>query len=140
MDDSISSLHEEEDRGINNLIISSVLLSMATTRSDIHKIVARTLLKVQENQLGIKVKEITDKALTKLLKYGILRVKQDKPQQAFSKLDDSIIFPSQVDDSLNDESVPTTEKKPKKFISLFNSTELELCPLGKAAMKGRIVT
>lgn len=136
MDDSVSSLHVEKDRGINNLIISSVLLSIGTTRSDIHKIVAKTLLKIQETRLGVSAKEVTDKALAALLKSGILRVKDENSKEAYSKLDSTVIFPTQMDGPLEEESPVRPGKKKKKRIILVNSTELELCPLGRAAMKG----
>ncbi|OXU31363.1 hypothetical protein TSAR_014936 [Trichomalopsis sarcophagae] len=134
MDDSISTLHIEKDRGVNNLIISSVLLSIATTRADILNIMSKTLLKVQEDRLGISVKEVTDKALTALLKSGILRVKQKQTKEVFSKLDSTVIFPSQMDDDVT----TSVKKEKKKYITLVNNTELELCPLGRAAMKGSI--
>lgn len=140
MDDSISSLHEEKDRGINNLIISSVLLSIAKTRSDIHAILSKTLLKTQENRLGINLKEIVDKALVQLLKTGVLRVKKENASETFGKANVTVFFPTQTNDLSMDEnnhlSPKNAKSKKKKTITLMNSTELELCPLGRAAMKG----
>lgn len=139
MDDSISSLHEEIDRGINSLIISAVLLSIASTRADIHELVSKTLLKVQESRLDISVKEVTDKALANLVKSGVLRVKKEQLAKCFSKpdLNTTVIFPTQIqrneDDVKGEESAG---KKKKSIVELTNSTQLELCPLGKAALKG----
>ncbi|XP_058790306.1 helicase POLQ-like isoform X2 [Phymastichus coffea] len=138
MDDSISSLHEEKDRGINNLIISSVLLSVASTRADVHKIMSKTLLKVQEDRLCVSVKEVTDKALVSLLRNHILRLKETNSIKSDSNLDTSVRFPTQIEQNEVDEETKKSVKKTKNIIYLTNSTELELCPLGKAAMKGSI--
>ncbi|XP_014224131.1 helicase POLQ-like [Trichogramma pretiosum] len=140
MDAATSSLHEDIDRGINNLIISSVLLNIANTRKDIHAIVSKSLLKVQENRLGINVKEIADKALASLLKAGVLRVKQKEKSRTYIKLDATVVYPTQIDDIFEEMKVPSKpiEKPTKTIIKLVNDTEIELCPLGKAAMKGSI--
>lgn len=144
MNDSTSSLHTESDRGINNLIMSSVLLSIAKTRLDIHKLLSKTLLKIQEHKLKINVKEIVDKAISQLLKNGVLRIKQENPTKTSSIFDETFFFPSQINNE-NDTSQsimsPNSEKKrnKKKRILLVNSTELELSPLGRAAMKGKFV-
>ncbi|XP_014219348.1 helicase POLQ-like [Copidosoma floridanum] len=147
MNDTTSSLHTEVDRGINNLIISSVLLSTVTTRLSIHELISKTLLQIQEDKLGINVKQIVDKALTQLLNSGILRVKQTNTANSPSDLNTSVIFPSQIVSSSdeNDTSLvmtknsPANEKKKNKiYTTLVNSTEIELCPLGRAAMKGSI--
>lgn len=62
MDDSLSTLHVDKDRGMNNLILSSTLYSLATTRSELHKLVRRTLLNIQQKRLNVNVKEIADRS------------------------------------------------------------------------------
>ncbi|XP_011494066.1 PREDICTED: helicase POLQ-like [Ceratosolen solmsi marchali] len=131
MDEAITSLHIEKDRGMNNIIISSVLLSIAKTRFDLHNILSKTLL-------NINIKEVTDKALVSLLKSGIIRAKEKNSADTTSqKLDSTVIFPTQ-NNALTDGESTSEEKEKKKCIVLINSTELELCPLGRAAMKGSI--
>lgn len=130
----MSTLHSEEDRGINNLILSAILLSIATTRSDLHKLVSTTLLKIQENRLDVNIKKVTDRAISSLLKSGVIKVKEKKKEES-GKPDVTIYFPSQQSD---EEPIKPSPKKGKKKVILTSSTELELCQLGRAAMKGII--
>lgn len=126
MDDCLSTLHLEEDRGINNLILSSILFSIAATRSDLHKLASMTLLGVQEKRLNVSVKDITDKAIGNLLKAGVLRVKRSgdfDPNVTVGILSQFV------------ENEPKV-KKGKRTIVLTANTILELSPLGRAAMKG----
>ncbi|KAJ8678685.1 hypothetical protein QAD02_014472 [Eretmocerus hayati] len=135
MDDAASSLHYEKDRGINNLIISCVLLNVAKTRLDVHKVMSKTLLKIQENRLCINVKEVTDKSLAVLVKSGVFRIKEKETSKNSQNLEISVIFPTQINSPCEPEMSPKYNKA-KKSIVLVNSSELELCPLGRAAMKG----
>lgn len=132
MDDSLSTLHVDKDRGMNNLILSSTLYSLATTRSELHKLVRRTLLNIQQKRLNVNVKEIADQTLTELLKSGVIKVK--KTEECFDtyKPNVTVAIPSQ-DIYPNSKSI---QIKGKKTVTLTNDTQLELCNLGRAAMKG----
>ncbi|XP_033216324.1 helicase POLQ-like [Belonocnema kinseyi] len=112
MEDVISSLHTEEDRGIHSLILSAVLLSIAKTINDLYSLTAKTLLSVQKSRLGANVKEVTDKATLELLKKGVLKIKGHNATNSDSK-ENSTVLPS-------------------------GETELELSDLGRAAMKACI--
>lgn len=113
MEDVISSLHTEEDRGIHNLILSAVLLSIAKTINDLYSLTAKTLLSVQQNRLGANVKEVTDKAILDLLEKEVLKIKGQNATNSDSKKKSKV--------------VPSEE------------TELELSGLGRAAMKGSLL-
>lgn len=146
MDDSMSSLHLYNDRGLNSLIISCVLLSVATTRPELHNVMSKSLLKIQERRLEINTKTITDKALMNLLKSGILRKKNENNKQLSNAefLNCSFIFPTQLEiqGSMGLEPLsPLSENclmydNKKKNLVLIDNSELELCPLGRAALKG----
>lgn len=129
MDDCMSTLHLEEDRGINNLILSSVMLEIATTRSDLHKLVGLTLLGVQQNRLNVNIKTVIDDAITVLLKAAVLRVKRS------GDFDPNITvgIESQINEDVN---YKPKNKKGKRCIMLSTNTILEPTPLGRAAMKG----
>lgn len=133
MTDSLSTLHIEKDRGINNLILSAILLSIAVTRMDIHKISKRTLLAIQQCRLNIDLKKVVDDALTTFVKSGVMQVKKTK-ENIGSKPNTTVTFPSQ------ETNVNQTFNAPigKKRVALTHSTELELCSLGRAALKGSI--
>lgn len=133
MDDSLSTLHIDKDRGINNLILSAILFSMATTRHELHKIVKRTLLNIQQKRLNVNIKQIVDETITEFLKSGVIKIKEKERNVNISKPNISVIFPSQ-----DISSCPTTiETKKKRIIKLTNNSKLELCSLGRAAMKGK---
>nr|XP_033323722.1 helicase POLQ-like [Megalopta genalis] len=134
MDDCLSKLHVDNDRGINNLILSATLFSIAKTRSQLHKLSKRTLLNIQQQRLDVNIKHVADKAITEFLKSGVMKVKQERSYRGF-KPNVSVAIPSQDEDSAN--KVTEINKK-KTIVTLLGETELELCSLGRAAMKGNI--
>ncbi|XP_017875050.1 helicase POLQ-like [Ceratina calcarata] len=131
MDDSLSTLHVERDRGINNLLLSSVLYSIATTLLELRELAGRTLLNIQQKRLNVNLKEIVDKTITELLKAGVIKI--SKQDESFIE-DVSVVFPTQHLPS-RDTSTKTAKKR---IVELRNNTKLELCSLGRAAMKGCI--
>ncbi|XP_051169312.1 helicase POLQ-like [Leptopilina boulardi] len=110
IDDVLSSLHTEQDRGLNNLILSSVLLNIAKTKAKLKLLINRTLMKLQEARLSINVEEIMDNAIFALLEKGILIV-------------------------INDNGINSNLME-NKVIS--DVTEFDLSHLGRAAMKACI--
>ncbi|XP_050493111.1 helicase POLQ-like isoform X1 [Bombus huntii] len=134
MDDSLSTIHIDRDRGINNLILSAILLHIATTRCELHKIAEKTLLNIQQKRLNVNVKQIVDDALTEFLKTSVMKIKEKETNFDIFKPNVSVVFPSQTI-SPNDTIIET---KRKRILKLTNETELELCSLGRAAMKGCI--
>lgn len=133
MDDSLSTIHIDRDRGINNLILSAILLHIATTRCELHKIAEKTLLNIQQKRLNVNVKQIVDDALTEFLKASVMKIKEKETNFDIFKPNVSVVFPSQTI-SPNDTIIET---KRKRILKLTNETVLELCSLGRAAMKGR---
>ncbi|XP_046487284.1 helicase POLQ-like isoform X2 [Neodiprion pinetum] len=131
MDDCISTLHVEEDRGINNLILSSILLNLATTRSELHKIAGTTLLGIQQKRLNINTNNITDKTITKLIKTRVIKVKQVTNH---SEINPNLTVLIQSQDNLK--TAQETPRPRKKIVKLNRTTKLEVCKLGRAAMKG----
>ena len=134
MDDSLSTLHVDKDRGINNLILSATLFSIATTRSELHKLAKRTLLNIQQQRLSVNVKRIADETVTEFLKSGVIKVKIKEKTVDVYKPNVTVAVPSQG----KCPNAKSVEIKGKKTIVLTSETELELCDLGRAAMKGCI--
>ncbi|XP_070528849.1 helicase POLQ-like isoform X2 [Cardiocondyla obscurior] len=131
MDDSLSSLHIENDKGLNNLILSAIQLNMALTRSELHKLVTATLLNIQQNRIGVDLKQITDKTITALLKCGVIQVKNKGNNTGNSNV--TVVIPSQESTCVDKEI-----KKGVKTVTFTNKTEFQLCDLGNAALKGPI--
>ncbi|XP_014605340.1 PREDICTED: helicase POLQ-like isoform X2 [Polistes canadensis] len=132
MDDSLSTLHIEKDRGINNLILSAILLSIATTRSELYTLITKSLLSVQQIRLNIDIKKVMDETISLLFKNGILKIRNMDKCNIVNSV--SIAIPSQ--ESMSIENPEIIKKKPK--IALSSTTKLELCDLGRAAMKAGI--
>ncbi|CAL1683577.1 unnamed protein product [Lasius platythorax] len=132
MDDSLSSLHIENNRGINNLILSAIQLNMATTRSELHKLTAASLLNIQQNRIGVNMKAITDETITALLKCSVIKVKSKGRNTGNPNI--TVVIPSQ--EPMHMEKSPV--KKGKNMIAFTSETEFQLCDLGQAAMKGPI--
>ncbi|XP_015186066.1 PREDICTED: helicase POLQ-like isoform X2 [Polistes dominula] len=132
MDDSLSTLHIEKDRGINNLILSAILLSIATTRSQLYTLIAKSLLSVQQKRLNIDIKKIMDQTISLLFKNGVLKIRNMDKCNIVNSI--NIAIPSQ--ESMSIENPEIIKKKPK--IALTSTTKLELCDLGRAAMKAGI--
>lgn len=132
MDESLSSLHIENERGLNNLILSAIQLKMASTRSELHKLITATLLSIQQNRIGVNLKAITDETITALLKCGVIKVKSKGNNTGNPNV--TVVIPSQEPTHM--ENLPV--KKGVKTITFTNETEFQLCDLGQAAMKGNI--
>lgn len=130
MDDSLSSLYIENDRGLNNLILSAIQLNMASTRSELHKLTTATLLSIQQNRISVNLKAITDETITTLLKCGVLKVKSKGSNTGDPNV--TVVIPSQVSACI--ENLPV--KKGVKTVTFTNETKFQLCDLGQAAMKG----
>ncbi|XP_015122481.1 helicase POLQ-like isoform X2 [Diachasma alloeum] len=131
MDDCLSSLHTEQDRGLNNLLLSSVMLSLASNRDELHKLVSMSLLGIQSSRLNVDIEQIVDRAIISLIKARPLKVKEIDDNETIA----SIIMESHFTD---DSTVEPKPKKAKQSIILTRKSPLELSTLGKAAMKGSI--
>lgn len=106
---------------------------MATTRYELHKIVKKTLLNIQQKRLNVNIKQIVDETITDFLKSGIIKIKEKERNVNILKPNVSVMFPSQEISF----SPTTIETKKKRIIKLTNNSKLELCSLGRAAMKGK---
>jgi hypothetical protein len=131
MDDSLSSLHIESDRGINNLILSAIQLNIATTRSELHNLATATLLNIQQNRMKVNLRMVTDETITDLLKCGMIKVKSKGCNIGDPNI--TIVIPSQKPIYIEKSAI----KKGIKTITFTSETKFQLCQLGQAAMKGK---
>ncbi|KAL2744268.1 helicase POLQ-like isoform X3 [Vespula maculifrons] len=132
MDDSLSTLHIEKDRGINNLILSAILLSIATTRFELYALIAKSLLSVQQKRLNVNIKQIMDETIRVLFKNGVLKIHTMDKCNVIKSI--SITIPSQETICIEESEVANK----KQIIALTSKTKLELCDLGRAAIKAGI--
>ncbi|KAK0159433.1 hypothetical protein PV328_010310 [Microctonus aethiopoides] len=135
MEDCISNLNTDEDRGINNLIMSSVMLSLASTKDELHQIVSKSLLGIQSSRLGIKTNDITDLAITKLMKEKVLKVKTEPIIHGDTAV---LIQPPIINTKISKDLSTNMKSNERSIITRTKKNVLELSDLGKAAMKGCI--
>ena len=163
MDEAASSMHLDESRGIRNLMISAIGLGMAVCRTDLQKLISRTLMAVQAERLNINANELTDKMIEHLFKVKAVSVVEPTTSMMNSS-NTSLLFESQLNQHASDANssienahhaskmnkssssgggdVVATKKKAVKNttrnIILKPSTQLEISKLGKAAFKSCI--
>lgn len=130
MDDCLSSLHTEEDRGIYNLLLSAVLLSIASTRSELHHLANHTLLSIQQKKLNIDLKTIVDDTISTLIKQKIIKVAATDNYNAQQQVD---VF---IKSQMSSEVTPVQSSVRQRIVTVDKHTKFELCDLGRAAMKG----
>ncbi|XP_057323596.1 helicase POLQ-like isoform X4 [Microplitis mediator] len=134
IEDCVSSLGTEENRGINNLILSSVMLSIATTRNQLHNLVYSSLLKVQASQLNVDIKKFTDKAIKNLIKIQALQV----DNKLCMKANMTVTIQSQSSELMAVDENISDVNECQRSIVLTGSSCLKLSNIGRAAMKGCI--
>ncbi|EAT36256.1 AAEL011649-PA [Aedes aegypti] len=77
MDEANSSLHADNFIHLKNLILSAIGLGICSTRNDVLKFVAKTLLAIQTERLGVNLRSVTDAAITALYKENAIKAKSD---------------------------------------------------------------
>lgn len=68
MDEAASSLHANESKGIQNMVLSAIGLGLATCRTDIQKLMSITLMSLQSKRLSINTSKLTDEVIENLFK------------------------------------------------------------------------
>lgn len=69
MTESLSFLAKEEGAGLKALVLHSVSLGIATSRSEIHSLLKYTLLWVQAEKLQVNVIQLADQCIQVLYYY-----------------------------------------------------------------------
>ncbi|XP_071452679.1 helicase POLQ-like [Hetaerina americana] len=110
MDEANSGLREVDGKAAENLVLSSIGLGLAGTRSSLQNLFSHSLLNVQAKRLGPEANTVVDKAIARLLKIKMLSpVHKNSPSDPKSKT-----------------------------IIIGKDTQLTVSKLGKAAIKGCI--
>lgn len=117
MDVARSRLTHGDAKGLRSLVLSCIVLGIATTRKSLQEFVRKTLLAVQQDALEVDVKKAMDEAITDLFKRGALQINM-KP--------DSMVLERTIDD--------VTPEKTQVVIR--SDMRLTISKLGRAAIKG----
>lgn len=132
MDDCLSTLDKEIDRGINYLILSGILLSLVKTRQEIHRLVSFSLLALQAKRRHINIKEIVDQSIINLVQSNALLIDKKIYNSNFT-----IEISSQKSSSNNHNDDDDNDDIKSSIIDMTMMSHLKLSNLGKAAMKGK---
>nr|XP_022907396.1 helicase POLQ-like isoform X1 [Onthophagus taurus] len=136
MDQALSAMHENDCKGLKQLLLSMICLNAANTRKDLLEIVKKSLLFVQENRLNVKLKLLVDKSLSELFKLGALKIEEKGVGCNFNSSKElSLRFNNTVESTLLSETLNDTSTKKTK-ITLRNDSKLIISQLGLAAIKG----
>ncbi|KAF7990516.1 hypothetical protein HCN44_000321 [Aphidius gifuensis] len=127
MDDCLSTLHQETDRGINYLILSGILLSLVKTREEIHRLVSFSLSGLQAKKRDINIKEIVDQSIINLVKSNALLIDKKIYNSNF-KIE--ILSQKSLTNNHDDDFTSSNDMTMMSYLELSN--------LGKVAMKANI--
>lgn len=132
MDEAASGLHLYDGKGLNNLILSSIGLGIASCVDDLHKLISKTLLAVQAERLGLDIEEVIQRTIRNLFRLKALSASNSTSELSSSNIEfeDSAAEESTMNDS-------KTKKRKTKFV-LKPSTQLNISQMGKASFKSCI--
>ncbi|KAJ6632923.1 Helicase POLQ-like [Pseudolycoriella hygida] len=133
MDEAASGLHLSDGKGLNNLILSSIGLGIASSLNDLKDLVSRTLLAVQAERLGLNINEIINQTIKDLFKLKALTASASPNNCSNVEFENSVA-------SIDEESTLNDSKTKKKQINvvLKPSTQLNISEMGKASFKSSI--
>lgn len=130
MDEAASSMHADDCRGLRSLLLSGVGLKMANCQTDLHRLVASTLMTVQASRLGIDPVSLTSDIIHKLFKVKALSVDESAASPAVNSTQTS-----QSVAITQDSAAGGSGGKRTIMVRLKPSTPLCVSKLGKAAFK-----
>lgn len=131
MDEVMTQIHQSDAGVLSSLVLSAIGLGMATTRTELQKLVSHTLLHVQATRLDVNPSKLIDEIISRLIKSKALVTKADKDRKLTSDSNTSM-SPSQETSFYHE--IPLSQKK----VILKPSTQLEVSILGKASFKSAI--
>jgi POLQ-like helicase len=135
MDDANSSMHSRQNLGFRNLMLSAIGLGIATTRNELVRLGAQTLLAVQAHKLGQNVKRLTDGMIKMLYQMQALTTKEAaaEQRQALKFCDVSVRIEGTQSEAATQNG--SQQAVAKRQISIWPDTPLEISKLGRAAFK-----
>ncbi|XP_044758071.1 helicase POLQ-like [Coccinella septempunctata] len=134
MDKSMSSIHENEGKGLRHLLLSCIALGIANTRSELQAVTNKTLWAVQ-NKNQAEHKKLTDKIIKNLFTLGALQTNNPSLNIERVASNVSLKLETTINSEENIESQDTNKSK-KKHLLIQKNTKLVISKLGIAAIKG----
>ncbi|KAL9703505.1 hypothetical protein quinque_007023 [Culex quinquefasciatus] len=146
MDEANSSLHTDNGNYLKNLILSSIGLGLCSTRNDVQKFMAKTLLALQAERLGVDLRQLTDRTLQTLYKENAINAKSDGCKKTpvnmtirFDETESSQAEPANESAQIHELHVTRgakgTSDEGKLVKTMKKNTRLVINELGKAAIR-----
>lgn len=134
MTDAISSMHLNEFYGLRNLILSAIGLRIACTLKRLKGLARTTFLAVQAKRLGVDLKEEVERTIKCFFKMNALAVKNRRMELDLSVEIVASQF-RQVHNSSAQSMSGTSSSQAPPAVIIKSSSELEISPMGRAAVK-----
>lgn len=150
MDEAASSLHDDNCKGIRNMVLSAIGLGLATCRTDIQKLMSITLMSLQAQRLGINTSKLTDDVIANLFKLkSITIVEPTKLARDVEDINSTLEFEfgSECSTTIPDgfghqkpitktsQEIESVNKKIVRKVKLKPSTQMTISKLGRASFK-----
>lgn len=134
MDEAISSLANDNGKGIRSLLLSAIGMNLATNRVQMQELVSKTLMAVQSDRLNLVTRTLIDQTIQTLIQKKAIQVKN--AATIAPNLDLSVKILSSQDDLTTADVAASTPAR--QAVVIRNSTVLEISKLGKAAVRACI--
>lgn len=132
MDEAASGLHLSECKGLNNLILSSIGLGIASCLKDLENLISKTLLAVQAERLGLNISEILMQTIKELFRLKALTASNSTLQNCSANIE----FENSAVHIDSDTTMNGTKNVKKRIIK--PNTQLNISQMGKASFKSCI--
>lgn len=135
MDEVISQMATANSTALDTLILSSIGLNIANTRTELQKVLKKTLYSAQSQRLGYDTVKTTDDIISKLLKAKSITLdanQTDKSRSGVANADE--LARSQTENHSFHQEIPLSQKT----IILKPSTKLVVSAYGKSSFKSGI--
>ncbi|XP_017776106.1 PREDICTED: helicase POLQ-like [Nicrophorus vespilloides] len=134
MDVAMSSMHENESRGLRHFLLSCISLGLANTKNKLHEAANCTLLAVQKDCLEVDLKGLVKSAIRELFKMGALQVQGNETEVITKRNNVTFALDTSVGATQQVSEAPETSEK--TVIRVTNDSILVISQMGHAAIKG----
>ncbi|KAK9884457.1 hypothetical protein WA026_007300 [Henosepilachna vigintioctopunctata] len=134
MDNALSSIYENDGKGLRHLLLSCIALGIANTRTEIQEVTKRTLWAVQ-NKNRDELKKFTDNIIKELFNLGALQTNNHQINEEKASLNLSLKLETTINTQDSTESQKGGKSK-KRHLLIQKNTKLVVSKMGLAAIKG----
>lgn len=132
MDEVVSQMHSSDSRPLDAMILSAIGLNIATTQSEIQKLVSCTMFNIQANRFNeVSAKSITNEIIEKLIRSKAVTAEATPIPQ-------NVSTNSSTQSAQNSSFDREIDLSQRKRVVLKSSTKLQVELIGKSSFKSGI--